>query len=425
MKIYFSGIGGTGIGPLALIAQQAGYQVAGSDKQNSDYIEYLKSQGITDINIGQTKEQISKNHEGSPIDWLVFSSAVTIENPNHPELVFARENNIKTSKRDDLLNQIIKDKGLKLIAVAGTHGKTTTTAMIIWLFKQLGIPVSYSVGAKIPFGEMGEYNPESEYFIYECDEYDRNFLSFNPYFSVITGIAYDHQDIYPTEKSYKDAFCEFLNQSQQKLLWQEDFDKLSLNKSDSVHLISRVESQLNLAGEVNRLDGTLAINTLSHVTQQSTTSLFNTINNFPGVSRRFEKISSGIYSDYAHTPEKIMGCLELARELSKDIVVVYEPLTNKRQYHIQNAYKDLFAEVKHLYWVPTFLTREDPKQPVLTPKELIQEMNNPQIAEPAELDSSLKENIKKHQDAGDLIVCISGGGGGSLDEWVRQQFRRK
>src|SRR3989344_3166337 len=132
MHIYFSGIGGSGIGPLALIAKQAGYEVSGSDAQDSSYIKYLTSQGITDIHVGQSKEQITAVHTSNPIDWLVYSSALPKTNPNHPELVFAKQNGIRSSKRDELLNQIITDKQLKLIAVAGTHGKTTTTAMVKW-----------------------------------------------------------------------------------------------------------------------------------------------------------------------------------------------------------------------------------------------------------------------------------------------------
>src|SRR5690606_3376497 len=132
----------------------------------------------------------------------VFSSAVEKENPNHPELQYIAEHGIKSSKRDQLLNQLVKDKQLKLIGVAGTHGKTTTTAMMIWLMKSLGMPLSYSVGAKISFGDMGKYDPISEYFVLEADEFDRNFLSFSPYMAVISGIAYDHHEIYPSKEAY-------------------------------------------------------------------------------------------------------------------------------------------------------------------------------------------------------------------------------
>src|ERR1700743_875876 len=100
MHIYFSGIGGAGIGPLAQIAHQAGYQVSGSDKQDSQYIQYLKKHGITDIHIGQRGQAIAKLHDVHPIDWFVYTSALPLENPNAPELIFCHEQDIKTSKRD-------------------------------------------------------------------------------------------------------------------------------------------------------------------------------------------------------------------------------------------------------------------------------------------------------------------------------------
>lgn len=188
MHIYFSGIGGTGIGPLAMVAQQAGFTVSGSDKQQSQYIDYLQAHGIRDIHIGQTSEQIAEVHTAQPIDWYVHTSALTLEQPDAPELRFCREHGIKTSKRDEFLNHILEEKQLKLIAIAGTHGKTTTTAMMVWLFMQLGLPVSYILPAKTSYADMGHFNPAAEFFVYECDEFDRNFLAFHPYISVITGI---------------------------------------------------------------------------------------------------------------------------------------------------------------------------------------------------------------------------------------------
>ncbi len=152
MHIYFSGIGGAGIGPLAQVAHQAGYTVSGSDQQDSQYISYLKKHGIPDIHIGQSYEDISKAYESRPIDWFVYSSALP---QTHPELQFCRDQDIKTSKRDELLNLILQEKKLRLIAIAGTHGKTTTTALVVWLFKQLELPVSYLLPAKTAFAEMG------------------------------------------------------------------------------------------------------------------------------------------------------------------------------------------------------------------------------------------------------------------------------
>lgn len=431
MHVFFSGIGGTGIGPLAMIAKQAGFSVSGSDKQDSQYIEYLRKHGINDIYIGQTREALEGLHNQQPIDWYVYSSALEKEDPDHPELKFVTEKNIKHSKRDLFLNHIIKDKQLKLLAVAGTHGKTTTTAMLIYLMKALELPISYSVGAKISFGDMGQYDPKSEYFALECDEFDRNFLSFSPYMALISGIGYDHHEIYPTETDYQQAFRDFLGQSAWKLLWQGDQKKVSVEVDASCTILDENTPELaniNLAGSVNRRDAWLVIQGVHILTKQPVERLAGIMNKFPGVSRRMEPIKDNLYTDYAHTPEKIQGAievgLEVAQKAGKQLVVVYEPLTNRRMHHTREQHSDIFNGASKLYWVPSYLAREDPNQPILTPAELIQNLN-PDMqakAEPAELNKDLKKRIKAHRKAGDLVLALSGGGGGSLDEWLRKEF---
>lgn len=425
MNIFFSGIGGTAIGPLALIAHRAGYSVSGSDKQNSSYIEYLKKKGIKNITIGQTRENIVKAHDESPIDWLVYSSAISIEYQNHPELVFAKENSIKTSKRDEFLNKIINDSNKKLIAIAGTHGKTTTTAMAIWLFKELGLPISYSVGAKISFGDMGHFDEKSEYFIYECDEFDRNFLAFQPYVSLISGIDYDHHEIFPTREDYIQAFQQFIGQSDSAFMWRSDFQAAKMGENDSITVIDKSDNLLNnlhLPGEVNRKDAAIVVSGVQKLTGKPTDMLVEIMNAFPGLSRRFEKITKNLYSDYAHTIPKIKGCLQMAQEVSDKIVIVYEPLTDRRQHYIKDEYKNLFRGIKKLYWVPSYQAREDPEQKVITPQEFIDLAEEPADKESMELDGKLKDAIQKHLASGDSVVCISGGGGNSLDEWLRANF---
>lgn len=435
MHIYFSGIGGTGIGPLALIAKQTDYTVSGSDKQDSQYIAYLRKHGISDVHIGQDRESIAKAHSKNPIDWFVYSSALSLENANAPELVFCKEQGIKTSKRDELLNQILQDKDLKLIAVAGTHGKTTTTAMLVWLFKQLDIPISYQVGAKIGFGEMGEYNPNSKYFVYECDEFDRNFLAFRPHLSLITGVSWDHHEIFPTREDYQDAFREFLEQSDHAVLWQDDVNYLNFKPRayDTILIPEASQAQMiKLSGLYNRLDARLAIEAMyklglvdAGVTKVAS---FEKINNFPGLQRRMEQIVPNLFSDYAHTPEKIRGAmsvaLEMAAENDQEVVVVYEPLTNRRQHYMLGDYGDCFAGATHVYWTPSYLAREDPTQRIIEPAELITHLADPSIAEPAELGSVLKAKIQQHLDSGAMVVAMAGGGGNSLDEWLRKEFTR-
>lgn len=431
MHIFFSGIGGTAIGPLALIAKEAGFEVSGSDKQDSQYIKYLRDHGITDIHIGQSYGDIEAVHKKKPIDWLVYTSALTLEYPNAPELEFCKDQDIKYSKRDELINLILKEKKLKLIAIAGTHGKSTATAMVVWLFKQLKEPVSYSVGAKISFGDMGEYAPKSEYFVYECDEFDRNFLAFEPYISLITGVSWDHHEIFPTREDYQEAFREFISQSKWTVIWQEDFEYLKLVTDPALAPQSSANKkiqQIKLAGLYNRLDGWLAIQAVHEVTNTPLDKLVELMSAFPGLQRRMEEIIPGLYSDYAHTPEKIRGgmsvALEMAAEKSKELVVVYEPLTNRRQHYMLKDYGDCFTGAKKVYWIPSYLAREDPKQRVIPPSELIAHLSDPSIAEAQERNDTLKNIIQKHLKAGDMVVAMAGGGGNSLDEWIRQHFKK-
>lgn len=429
MHVYFSGIGGTAIGPLALIAHKAGFEVSGSDKQNSSYIDYLKKYGVTDIHIGQSNEQIAAVHAEQPIDWFVYTSALPMEQPDAPELRFCQENNIKTTKRDEFLSALLAEKRLKMIAIAGTHGKTTTTAMAIWLFKQIGVPLSYSVGAKLSFGDMGEFDAGSEYFVYEADEFDRNFLAFHPYLSLITGLDWDHPDIYPTREEYNDAFVQFLDQSEQALLWDEDASILDLQPSGNTQVLAintpEIDTQLTLPGKVNRLDGWLVCNAVQKLTQKPLEELVAHMNRFPGVARRFEQVVPNLYSDYAHTPPKIRGALQLAREVAGDnVVVVYEGLHNTRQHFIKDELKNLFDDVKQLYIVPSYLAREDPNLQLLTPQDIKDFLSEKArgYTEPAALDKNLETTIRNHLGGGDLVLCITAGGGGSLDEWLRARF---
>ncbi len=430
MHIFFSGIGGTAIGPLAMIASQAGYTVSGSDKQDSQYIHYLRKHGIVNIHIGQDEHSISHIHEEEPIDWFVYSSAVAIEDPNHPELKFCREQNIKISKRDELLNQILQEKHLKLIAVAGTHGKTTTTAMIIWLFKQLRLPVSYSVGAKISFGDMGQYKEASKYFVYECDEFDRNFLAFEPHLSLITGVSWDHHEIFPTREDYQDAFREFIEQSEHTILWRDDLEYLGGAPDERLTVLEGAadeEELREITGFYNRLDAWLAAVAVARVTNKPVNEVAELFNGFPGLQRRMEEIIPNLYSDYAHTPEKVRGAmsqaLEIASTKNQKLVVVYEPLTNRRQHYMLNDYKDCFDGASKVYWTPSYLAREDPTQRIIPPEELISHLSDPGLAEARERNGHLEQTIRKHLEKGDMVVAMAGGGGDSLDEWIRECFK--
>ena len=414
MNVYFSGIGGVGLGPLAEIALDAGYMIFGSDPKESLMTRQMNERGVV-IGRDQSGDFLASTHNQHPIDWFVYTSALA---DDHNELVAARNLGIKTSKRDEFLAHIIKEKNLKLIAIAGTHGKTTTTSLLVWTLKQLDLPISYSVGTTMSFGPSGQYMQDSEYFIYECDEYDRNFLHFNPYMSIIPSLSYDHPDTYPTQADYKSAFRQFLQQSQASVLWQADADYLEAQEANAWCLQPDEELDLSLVGAHVRRNATLVLKTLERLGIGDNITNRDAVNSFPGVDRRFEKLADNLYTDYAVHPKEIKATINLARELNNDVVVVYQPHQNVRQHEVSKLYVDSFEQASEVYWLETYLTRENPNLPVLTPQQIIHNVINKDIFHFAELDDELWMTIQNARKKGALVLCM---GAGSVDEWVRNQ----
>lgn len=428
MHIFFSGIGGSGIGPLSIMAKALGYEVSGSEKINSHYIDYLKQKGIHNIIFEQSYFSISEIHQEKPIDWLVYSSAVSIEQPNSLEIQFCIDHGIKATKRCDFINHIIDFQNQQLIAVAGSHGKSTTTAMIIWLLKALNIPSNYLVGAKLNFADSGCYEKNAKLFVYEADEYDRNFLAFYPYISAITGMEWDHPDTYLTNDAYVSAFNSFVKQSRSVILWKSDNTNFAQEICPHLRVLEDEDHQINaicLTGSVNRRNAWQAIHVVHDLTRTPIQQLIQIVNVFPGVSRRFEKIRDNLYTDYAHTPPKIRGALGIAHEIAGEhVIVIYEGFQNVRQHFIKSHLFDIFDDVKLVYIVPTYLAREDSSLEVLEPMKLRDYLSDraKEKTEPAELNADLRVKIQNHLNTGDLVLGLSAGTSNSVDEWLRKHF---
>jgi UDP-N-acetylmuramate--alanine ligase len=410
MNIFFSGIGGVGIGPLAEITIDAGHTAFGSDAQRSEMTDILYKRGV-EIYIGNQDGVYLENiNSKNKIDMYIYTAALP---DDHPELAKARNLGIKTAKRDELLARIIKEKNLELIAIAGTHGKTTTTGMVIWAMQQLGEPVSYSIGTTLSFGPSGVFNPASKYFVYECDEFDKNFLHFDPEISLITSIDYDHPDTYPTEKDYMDAFEQFGEKSNKIVCWSDQNSELfALDKT--VVLDKKDVLKIKLPGEHNRQNATLAIEALKLLDLNG--DLVAAIETFPGTNRRFEKLAENLYSDYGHHPIEIEATLQMAREISDNVVLVYQPHQNIRQHQIIDDYKDQFLKAEVIYWLPTYLSRENNNLEILKPEDLIKNITNKDSIVVSDFDDKLWENIERERAAGKLVICM---GAGSIDGWVR------
>lgn len=418
MNVYFAGIGGVALGPLAEIARDLGYSVAGSDPNEGLMTKRLAETGVM-ISADQSGEFLQAHHQERVIDWFIYTSAMP---DDHPELARARELGIAhIVKRNEFINFILAENNLKMIAIAGTHGKTTTTAMFVWALQQLGIPVSYSIGTTISFGPSGKYTSGSEYFIYECDEFDRNFLAFSPHLSLITSIDYDHPDTYPTRADYAAAFSQFMGQSSQVIMWERDTIEGLTTPEKAWKLQPNEIIDVPLAGEHNRANATLIAKAAEYLALASQEAAKTAIGSFPGSARRFEKLGDNLYSDYGHHPVEIAATLQLARELSDHVVLVYQPHQNVRQHQIRDSYTDCMQLAEQIYWLPTYLTREDPALPVLTPEDLTQNLVNRAVVEYADLDSALWEHIETARTEGKLVLCM---GAGTIDGWLRRQLER-
>ncbi len=413
MRIYFSGIGGVGIGPLAEIALDAGYQVVGSDRDMGPMAEQLQARGV-EVSNDQSGDFLRAHHQVQPFDWLVYTAALPSD---HPELLAAKELGIKTAKRDELLAHIIAEKNLKLVAVAGTHGKTTTTGMMVWAMKQLGLAVSYSVGAALSYGPSGVFDPDSQYFVYECDEFDRNFLHFHPWLSLVTSVGYDHTDVFESVDDYRAAFRQFGQQSSEVITWQ---DLADVFVDQNLSTLEKADERITLVGQHNRMNATLVMEAIAKIAPKlSQQQIIEAINSFPGTSRRFEKIADNLISDYGHHPTEIAATLKMAREVSDSVVLVYQPHQNVRQHQVCDLYTDCMELADEIYWLPTYLTREDPNLEVLTPADLTKNLTNKSAVKIADLNDQLVDNINSARAAGKLVVCM---GAGSIDDWVRKNF---
>ena len=197
--VHFIGIGGSGLSAIARLLLESGYTVSGSDRVMSPFADELRKAGAT-VYIGHHP----RNLKG--VDWVVRSSAVTDDNP---EFQAAKQAEIPVYKRADFLGELMSDK--TGIAIAGTHGKTTTTAMTAWMLRDLGRDPSFIVGGVIQNLGVNPRAGKGSLFVIEADEYDNMFLGLKPQLEVITSLEHDHPDFFPTFNSMVASFRKFVD----------------------------------------------------------------------------------------------------------------------------------------------------------------------------------------------------------------------
>src|SRR3989339_324308 len=348
-KVFFIGIGGIGTSAIARMMHLAGKDVSGSDMSENELTNELKQLGIN-ITIGQGFKLILPD-----TDLIVYTIAI----PRYDPVLFqqVKNSNILYKSYPEMLGLITANK--YTIAVAGTHGKTTTTAMIAKILIDAKLDPSVIVGSLLnPLNFPGQKKSnlivgQSEYFIVEACEYERSFLNIKPKLSVITNIEADHLDYYKDLEDIKSAFQQFTSQSEKVI-------------RDYTGYLNKVP-KLKVPGEHNRLDAAAAY-AVAKVLNIKDDIIQKSLAEFSGTWRRLEKKAETeagtiIYDDYAHHPTEIRASIEALRELypisKKKITIVFQPHLYSRTKALFEDFAKCFKGADRIILLPIYFARED------------------------------------------------------------------
>jgi UDP-N-acetylmuramate--alanine ligase len=307
-RIHFIGIGGAGMSGLALVCSRLGGAVTGSDRADSSYMERLRRAGLEPA-VGHDAGNLPAGAE------VVVSTAIGADNP---ELARAHELGLTVRTRGELLAELCARK--RLIAVAGTHGKTTTAAMTAWALRGLGADPAFFIGGEVPaMGEDGEAANagwgEGVWVVAEADESDGSFLELRPEVAVVTNVEMDHHAHWGSIAELRNAFERFAAGAR-----VPEFDARSPGPA---------ELRLAVPGEHNVLNARAALAAIAE-TGADVGAAAEALADFPGVRRRLERkgdaAGAAVYDDYAHHPTEVAATLQAARTLApRRLIAVFQP----------------------------------------------------------------------------------------------------
>jgi UDP-N-acetylmuramate--alanine ligase len=333
--LHFVGIGGAGMSGLALVAAQLGAEVTGSDRAESSYLVELRAAGIEPA-IGHDAANVPDGAE------LVYSTAIPEENP---ERAAARRRGLRERHRGELLAEVSALK--RCLAVSGTHGKTTTTAMIVHALRACDMDPAFLVGGQIEVGDGAPRNAawgSGEWIVVEGDESDRSLLQLDPEIAVVTNAELDHHTTYGSLRDLERTLREFLAGAAQAVVWDRsellalrdgpvvsfDVPAPELDADGSRFTVDGVDVRLAVPGAHNALNAAAALTacTLAGADPQRAAAA---LAGFRGVGRRFQRLGETdagavVYDDYAHHPTEVAATLRAARTLApRRLVAVFQP----------------------------------------------------------------------------------------------------
>jgi UDP-N-acetylmuramate--alanine ligase len=398
-KYHFVGIGGIGVSAMARMLFLQGKEVSGSDSGQSEITDDLVKMGIK-VFIGQKAENLEKD-----VEVVIYSVAIKEDNP---EILEAKKRNLICLSNPQALGELSKE--MYTIAISGTHGKTTTTAMLGHIMKKAGLDPTVIVGSKILGENTNFIAGKSKYLVVEACEYKRSFLNLSPSVLVITNIEADHLDYYKDLEDIQNAFDEL-----EKKVPKDGF---VIRESD----YKKVKTDFNLLvpGQHNILDAQTAIKTaeILGIPQEKSKEY---LADFKGTWRRLEyrgeKDGNIFYDDYAHHPTEISASLNALRSKysDKEIVCVFEPHQQGRMKLFFDDFVEALKLADRVFIAPIFITREiDDK--ITTNKTLAEAINKFVPALAVENQEELKKYLEKIDSPKPLCIVLMGAG--NIYKWT-------
>lgn len=449
--VHFIGIGGIGMSGIAKILLKQGYLVSGSDIEVSSATQELSSLGAK-IYIGHDE----KNLEDRDIDLVVYSSAISSKNP---ELVFSLQNNIPVAKRAQLLSELMKDK--KSITVAGAHGKTTTTSMVSFLLNKLDFNPTIVTGGNVFNFNNNALLGKSSFFVAELDESDGSFLYFNPLYSIVTNIDFEHVDYYHNWENILNAFSKFFQQTKEggmlfvcgddkniKSILNNNnkfltfglsqncdiyADQISLKDfSSSFRCIYKNKPlgqvNLNIPGKHN-VSNSLAVIALGLELGIDFEKIKECLFFYKGVQRRFElkgEIGSiKIIEDYGHHPTEIIATLEAAKGFNpKRLVVAFQPHRYSRTKFLLEEFSKSFDLVDYLIITDIYAASEEPISGI-TAETLCAKFKQANKNEVHFISKNqIVERLASIAKPGDMVIFLGAGDIGRLSDELLQRLKK-
>jgi UDP-N-acetylmuramate--alanine ligase len=459
-RFHLIGIGGAGLGPIAQVLLEMGFQVSGSDQTASPRTEALAAAGAR-IWMGHAAAHLYTEEAPQRPDAVLISAAVP---PTNPERMAAQAAGIPVIRRRDLLGPLTA--GRRVIAVAGTHGKTTTTAMIAHILTGVGLAPGYIIGSEMPglgAGALGR----GPHFVIEADEYDEAFLGLTPAVIVLTNIDWDHPDYFHTPAAYAEAFRRFLGRlqpggrliycqddagleellasiptealpaaqrlgygSRSRATWQARFIEIGpeqttyeLHSPDGATWSVRLRVP-GLHNVLNSVAALLAAQAAGIAVAKAAPFLAT----FGGAVRRFQlKGEAGgvlIVDDYAHHPTEVRTTLAAARAAYPDrtIWAVYQPHTYSRTRILLEQFEGVFAAADHVLITDIYPAREAP-DPRVTPAQVVAVSRHRHARASGDLNATLALLVAEVQPPA-VVVILSAGDATRLAPALLQQLSK-